>query len=295
MIVNCENLTIASYYLQQELYKQIDANFKELTQQNEQKIQEIIALLQKQAQNRGITFKKAKNILTGTISNVTGNVNIGDINNIQNANLTPLYIVLGFVLILVLGLLFKDSIFKGKNNVVQSIDTVQTQPQDTSEVPGGNTDTIPDDKPKPEDSIPPVIPAKLSISLTTNKGTKPVFNENDEVKIFYSVSKPAYVRIIYQMADGSAVLLADNIKVDAQNINKKIKTPYDFVCAEPFGTENMVAYAQSEPFEPLQTEEKYGYEFITQTIYSAYEQSEKGLRKKIEFAKNEIKVTTKTK
>ena len=89
--------------------------------------------------------------------------------------------------------------------------------------------------------------------------------------------------------------MADNLYVEADNLNTYIQTPYNFICAEPFGTEKLVAYAQAVPFEKLNTKIQYGYEFITQSIYSAYQASEKGLKKDIEFAKKELKVITKPK
>jgi len=48
-------------------------------QKNEQQISQIIALLQQQIDKKGISITKSKNIVTAPISNVSGNVHIGDI------------------------------------------------------------------------------------------------------------------------------------------------------------------------------------------------------------------------
>jgi len=62
-----------------QLYAQIDDNYKQLVKNNEQQLQQIIALLQQQSQEREIKIEKSKNILTGKISNVGRDVHIGDV------------------------------------------------------------------------------------------------------------------------------------------------------------------------------------------------------------------------
>jgi hypothetical protein len=75
---------------------------------------------------------------------------------------------------------------------------------------------------------------------------------------------PAYVRVIYYMADGSKVLLLDNYYIDQTKVNKVIEIPDEFECAEPFGFETMQILAQTKAFKPLLTEKKYGYDFVVQ-------------------------------
>lgn len=288
-----------------DLYAQIDVNYKFLIQKNKAQTETIIALLKEQADKRGIEISKSKNILTGTISGVGGNVNIGDKTIINKTNLLPVYIVLSFVLILVLFLLFKNDILK-LNQQADRQQAIKNTIVDTSAIKGQIINPVKKELPdkKVETSTKKqteqrksniVKPQKLTLKITTNKGSKPIFKKDEKVIIKYKLNKPAYVRIIYLMADSSAVLLADNLYVDADKLNKYIQTPYNFVCAEPFGTEKLVAYAQAMPFEKLNTTIQYGYEFITQSIYSAYQASEKGLKKDIEFSKIELTVITKSK
>ena len=63
----------------QKLFKQIDDNYQKFEQENKKQLQKIIAILQQQISERKITVAESKNILTGTISNVGGNVHIGDV------------------------------------------------------------------------------------------------------------------------------------------------------------------------------------------------------------------------
>lgn len=274
-----------------ELYKQIDNNYNKLIKNNKTQTEIIIALIKEQADKRAIQISESKNILTGSISGVGGNINIGD-TIINKNNLFPVYAILVFVVLFVVLLLFKNDIFKlnTPTEKQKTTDTTKIEEADT------NTTTVVKVKELPQKENSKTLKSqKLDITITTNKGSKPVFKENDKVVIKYKLNKPAYVRVIYLMADSSAVLLAENLYVDAKNINTYIQTPYNFVCAEPFGIEKLVAYAQAMPFEKLNTKIEYGYEFITQSIYSAYQASEKGLKKEIEFAKKELTITTKSK
>ena len=273
------------------LYAQIDDNYNKFVKQNIEQTDLIVALLKDHIKQNNITVEKSKNILTGSISGVGGNVQLGD-TIINKTNLLPVYIVLIFVLILVLFLLFKNDILR-QDQQTETQETIQI-PIDTNKTTEQNIE--PTTTVQPEEKIhKTVISQKLALNVTTNKGSKPIFRADDKVRIKYKLNKSAYVRIIYLMADSSAVLLADNLYVEADMLNKYIQTPYNFVCAEPFGTEKLVAYAQAIPFEKLNTKIQYGYEFITQSIYSAYETSEKGLKKEIEFTKIELTVITKSK
>ncbi|MEA3452082.1 MAG: hypothetical protein U9Q83_09305 [Bacteroidota bacterium] len=282
-----------------QLFKQIDDNYKQLVQQNDKQIAKVIALLQHEIDNRGIKIAESKNILSNSsISNIGRDVHIGDViyqNSSQKSNKILLWSLLVAFILIIVFLMFNQNIFSKIIDPQIDIDTSNSDYEppifsvDTSKSDVILIDTVTE----PTNNIPIAPPIQtLSLKITTSKGTSPVFVEDEKVQIFFTVNKACYVRIIYKMADGSAVLLADNLQVKSSDINKQLSPPYSFTCAEPFGDELLNVYAQQQPFEALQTELKYGYEFITQPLTDAFAISEKGLKKNIEFVKKSINVKT---
>ena len=114
-----------------------------------------------------------------------------------------------------------------------------------------------------------IVGGNLNIELWTNKGKdRLIYTEGEELRLFVRSNKEAYIRIIYYLADGSKVLLKDNFFINRDMVNKTVTIPDYFECAEPFGVETMQLNAQVDPFEPLNTYEEYGYEFITESTQS---------------------------
>jgi len=282
----------------QKLYKQIDDNYKIFVENNDVQIQKVIALLQEQISERKISVEKSKNILTGTISNVGGNVHIGDViyqnSEKRNSNKLVIYIVLIVAFIATALVVSYYGNFFNKNIEAELIDTTKNK-IDTLIEPISDTLKIIPIETEVVNKIEEKKVENLSIKVWTNNGSSPTFTEDDNVKIFFEVNRACYVRLIYEMADGTAVLLADNLKVEAKDINKQLSPEYDFTCAEPFGNEILYAYVQLEKFTPLETQVQSGYEFIVQPLKDAYALSEKGLRKNIQFTKKTIKVKTQSK
>lgn len=280
----------------QDLFQQIDENYQELLSKNKEQTQKIIALLQREMKNRNISVKESKNILTGTISGVGGNVHIGDIiySDNKNNSISKYISVFVFLLLLILAFLyFKEDLFNSEITEKQEtllLDTTKSELKtDSLQAKGLNTSL------KEENTIEETsteVNTILNLKLWTSKGVKPTFIEDEDVKLYFQANKECYVRIIYKMADGTAVLLADNLKVEKKDLNKQLSPPTDFVCAEPFGEETLTAYAQQKPFEKIQTQNMDGYDIIL-SLNSAYQLSEKGLKKKIQFTKKVIKVITK--
>lgn len=113
-----------------QLHRQIDNNFHELNKINKKQINIIISFLTEQIKKQRIEIKRSKNVLTGTISDVVGNVHIGDIhynseNNNKNVRFTKkrktpkilLHIVYNFIFILliwfIIGILMATNVIKG--------------------------------------------------------------------------------------------------------------------------------------------------------------------------------------
>jgi len=137
--------------------------------------------------------------------------------------------------------------------------------------------------------------AALDLKVWTNKGDKPTVYQDETVIVYLQSTKTCYVRIIYEMADGTAALLVDNMQIPESKINKQIKVETEFICAEPFGNEFLNAYAQTEEFEKIETLNVSGYKIINQPLSDAYQLTEKGLKKKVEFIHKKMDMITKAK
>lgn len=103
----------------------------------------------------------------------------------------------------------------------------------------------------------------LDVKLSTNKGAdNPIFTEGDTLKLYVKANKPCYLRFVYYLADGTKVLMLDNMYVDREKVNKIYQLPDLFLIAPPFGAEILQLNAQTEPFEPLTTTPYGSYQLI---------------------------------
>ncbi|HEX7597161.1 MAG TPA: hypothetical protein VF518_03040, partial [Polyangia bacterium] len=80
-----------------------------------------------------------------------------------------------------------------------------------------------------------VVGGGLAVEVFTSRGDNPIVSQGDTVKLSVRVSQPAYIRILYHLADGHRALLVDNHYVDASKVNKVYELPDEFECAAPFG------------------------------------------------------------
>lgn len=133
----------------------------------------------------------------------------------------------------------------------------------------------------------------FQIKVRTSKGTE--LKEGDDVMVYFTLSGAGYVRLIYKMADGTAVLLADNLKVTDDQAGKEQKVLTTFQCAAPFGAEVLGAYAQSEVFDELKIKSQDGYWIIDQPLSEAYQLTEKGLKRKVQFSMKKLDIKTRAK
>jgi len=146
------------------------------------------------------------------------------------------------------------------------------------------TNKIIDEKPEP-------ATGGLSIDVWTNKGNvNPVFVENDTLQLFIHTNKECYLRFIYFLADGSAVMLLDNYSVSKEKAGKPFQLPNEFVCSEPFGVETLWVIGSNDKFQNLKTERKYGYDFITDPITEIVKKH-RGLQK-VEKSEMKFNITT---
>ncbi len=108
-----------------------------------------------------------------------------------------------------------------------------------------------------------VLGGGLSLEVWTNKGTDDlVFTKGERMQAYVRVNLPSYIRFIYHLADGKRALLLDNYYVDQSKVNMVYQIPEEFECDEPYGAEFLQAFARTEPFEPIATEEIGGYNIL---------------------------------
>lgn len=99
-----------------------------------------------------------------------------------------------------------------------------------------------------------IVSGGLRLELwTSTGGDRQVLHEGVEFSIFVRINQPAYVRLIYHLADGKRVLLEDGYRIDASKVNFSVEYPEKFEIAPPFGVERLHAVASTEKMPPLRT------------------------------------------
>jgi len=107
----------------------------------------------------------------------------------------------------------------------------------------------------------------LLLDLQTNHGIEnPVYQEGDTLKIHIKTNKECFVRFVYHAADGKRLLLLDNHKIMATDINKWVEIQQYFECSAPLGAEKLQINAQSQPFKPLNVKVEDGFPFIADDL-----------------------------
>jgi hypothetical protein len=93
----------------------------------------------------------------------------------------------------------------------------------------------------------------LKVETWTNKGSGPqYYTEGETMAVFGRVNQPAYLRLLYILADGKRALLQDNYYIDPSHVNSDVKIG-EFECIAPFGTELLILTARTEEFPPIET------------------------------------------
>ena len=94
----------------------------------------------------------------------------------------------------------------------------------------------------------------LRLELWTHKGDRSlVFSGGEEVRLYLRVNRPAYVRLIYLLANGLRVPLEQAYFIDASKVNHAVEYPEAFEVSPPFGVERIIAVAFTEKPAPLPT------------------------------------------
>ncbi|HCA78698.1 MAG TPA: hypothetical protein DEP53_03085 [Bacteroidetes bacterium] len=123
------------------------------------------------------------------------------------------------------------------------------------------------------------LPSGLSLEVWTNKGTDDlVFSKGERMQAYVRVNMPCYIRFIYHLADGKRALLVDNHYIDQSKVNRVYPIPEEFECDEPFGAEFLQAFARTEEFEPVHTQEVEGYKILQEDL-ERFLASQRGMKK----------------
>lgn len=108
-----------------------------------------------------------------------------------------------------------------------------------------------------------IVSSQLQVEAWTNKGSENlIYAAGDMMKVFIRVNREAHVRLLYILADGRWTMLYNDLYIDNSKANQAVEIPDEFECAPPFGAEMLVVIARTEEFEPLETIEEDGYQFI---------------------------------
>ena len=100
------------------------------------------------------------------------------------------------------------------------------------------------------------------VDVWTDQGHNHVYyTEGDTVKIFARVNQPAYLRMLYTLADQRRTLLIDNFYIGPSEVNSAVGIG-NFRCVPPLGTEFLFVAARTEKFPEIETREENGYHFL---------------------------------
>ena len=116
----------------------------------------------------------------------------------------------------------------------------------------------------------------LEVDVWTGQGHDHVYyTEGDTVKIFASVNQPAYLRMLYTLADQRRTLLIDNFYIGPSEVNSAVAIG-NFRCVPPLGTEFLFVAARTEEFPEIQTLQENGYRFLVNQNAETATQSVRG-------------------
>ena len=159
----------------------------------------------------------------------------------------------------------------------------QTPPKEEPKAPTRTAD--------PSSLPPPSAP--LQLDGKTNKGINNlVFQPEETMRVYYKVTRPCYLRVIYRLADGQMILLEDDRQVTAAEAGQYLELGDGYEAAPPFGKESLYLFAQQRPFPPLETRLENGYRIITQGLDETLRRS-RGMKKKTAYDEFQIELTTK--
>ena len=112
------------------------------------------------------------------------------------------------------------------------------------------------------------------------------YTEGETMKVFARVNQPAYIRLLYTLADGKRTLLQDNYHIDASKINSRVEIG-EFICTPPFGAEMLFVAARTEQFSDIKTRKENGYIFLENQDAASAARRSRGMQR-IEELKEQL-------
>jgi hypothetical protein len=122
----------------------------------------------------------------------------------------------------------------------------------------------------------------LKVETWTNKGSSPLYyTEGETMTIFGRVNQPAYLRLLYILADGKRVLLQDNYHIDLPDVNSDVKIG-KFECIPPFGAELLIITARTKQFPPIKTYKEGEYDVLVDQDAGSAAREFRGMKPKVD-------------
>ena len=104
------------------------------------------------------------------------------------------------------------------------------------------------------------------------------YTAGDKVRIFVRVNQPAYVRMLYTLADQRRTLLLDNYYIGPAEVGSTVEIG-EFLCAAPFGTELLIAAARTEKFPMIKMRHVDGYYVLVEPDAASAAKLFRGLKR----------------
>jgi len=140
-----------------------------------------------------------------------------------------------------------------------------------------------------------IVGGGLSLEVWTNKGAENlVFTKGERMKIFLRVNLPCHVRFLYHLADGRRTVLLDDYYLDESKVNLVYEIPKEFECDAPYGAEVLQGFARTDKFDPVQTVNVDGYNFLAEDLekFVTQQRGMKRVKRGVLQAETRIVVTT---
>ena len=111
-----------------------------------------------------------------------------------------------------------------------------------------------------------LVEGGINVEVWTNKGrneSSVVFEEGDDVNLYFRVNQPSYLQMTYKLSNGAKVMLEEAFYIGMDKVNKVVRYPQTFVVAAPFGVERLIvtAYNSKPPKPDLVTKSFEGVEY----------------------------------
>jgi hypothetical protein len=124
-----------------------------------------------------------------------------------------------------------------------------------------------------------VISGALRAEVWTDRGAEALaLDEGEHVNLVVRANQPAYLQIVYHLADGKRALLYHNYCLDAAKVNCAVELPDTFVVAAPFGVEVLQVSASTRRFPEVSVRDWQGYQVLAEDL-AAYVGRVRGLRR----------------